>query len=125
MRSGHKLMAIFTIAMSSASLLAVQSAVAQGSPIDNITPVTDEMLLNPPDGDWLMWRRTYDGWGYSPLDQINKENVGDLQLAWAWSMTPGRTQENSAGPRRDPLHPERRPVDPSSRRGHRRPYLGV
>ena len=47
------------------------------------------MLLNPPDGDWLMWRRTYDGWGYSPLDQINKENVGDLELAWAWGMTPG------------------------------------
>lgn len=81
------------IAASSVSLLAVQTAVAQDNPIDNISPVTDEMLLNPPDGDWLMWRRTYDGWGYSPLDQINKENVGDLQLAWAWSMTPGRTQE--------------------------------
>ena len=64
-------------------------ALAQSSPIDSITPVTDEMLLNPPDGDWLMWRRTYNGWGYSPLDQINKENVGDLRLAWAWSMTPG------------------------------------
>ena len=52
------------------------------------------MLLNPPDGDWLMWRRTYDGWGYSPLDEINKENVGELQLAWSWGMTPGgRTQE--------------------------------
>lgn len=81
------------IAASSVSLLAVQTAVAQDNPIDNISPVTDEMLLNPPDGDWLMWRRTYDGWGYSPLDQINKDNVGDLQLAWAWSMTPGRTQE--------------------------------
>ena len=69
------------------------SAVAQDNPIDSITPVTDEMLKNPPDGDWLMWRRTYDGWGYSPLDQINKDNVGDLELAWAWSMTPGRTQE--------------------------------
>lgn len=69
-------------------------AMAQESVIDKVTPVTDEMLLNPPDGDWLMWRRTYDGWGYSPLDQVNKENVGDLQLAWAWGMTPGgRTQE--------------------------------
>lgn len=69
-------------------------AMAQDSVIDKVTPVTDEMLLNPPDGDWLMWRRTYNGWGYSPLDQINKENVGDLQLAWAWGMTPGgRTQE--------------------------------
>lgn len=65
----------------------------ESSVIDQVTPVTDEMLLNPPDGDWLMWRRTYNGWGYSPLDEINKENVGDLRLAWAWSMTPGRTQE--------------------------------
>ena len=73
--------------------LSTQAVVAQDNPIDNVTPVTDEMLLNPPDGDWLMWRRTYDGWGYSPLDQINKENVGDLRLAWSWAMTPGRTQE--------------------------------
>jgi alcohol dehydrogenase (cytochrome c) len=40
-----------------------------------------------------MWRRTYNGWGYSPLDQINKENVGSLELAWSWAMTPGSTQE--------------------------------
>ena len=79
----------FIVAAGAATELAAQSA----SPIDDLTPVTDEMLLNPPDGDWLMWRRTYDGWGYSPLDQINKENVGDLRLAWAWAMTPGRTQE--------------------------------
>jgi alcohol dehydrogenase (cytochrome c) len=68
-------------------------AVAQDSPIDRLTPVTDEMLVNPADGDWLMWRRTYNGWGYSPLDQINKENVGSLELAWSWAMTPGSTQE--------------------------------
>ncbi|WP_332692654.1 pyrroloquinoline quinone-dependent dehydrogenase [Devosia sp.] len=67
---------------------------AQDNPIDAITPVTDEMLQDPPDGDWLMWRRTYNGWGYSPLDEINKENVSDLELVWSWGMTPGgRTQE--------------------------------
>ena len=71
---------------------------AQDSVIDNITPVTDEMLLNPPDGDWLMWRRTYNGWGYSPLDQINKDNVGDLRLAWAWHVAGGTDTGNSAGP---------------------------
>lgn len=72
----------------------VPAALAQDSLIDQMTPVTDEMLLNPPDGDWLMWRRTYNGWGYSPLDQINKDNVANLELAWAWGMTPGgRTQE--------------------------------
>ena len=61
-------------------------AAAEGNLIDNISTVTDDMLLNPSDGDWLMWRRTYDGWGYSPLTEINKDNVGDLRLAWAWGM---------------------------------------
>lgn len=105
MVSSQRILTVLAIAASSVSLLAVQAAMAQeatqetdqeaaeGSPIDSVTTVTDEMLLNPPDGDWLMWRRTFDGWGYSPLDEINKENVGELQLAWAWSMTPGRTQE--------------------------------
>lgn len=88
------LLGFLAVAASSASLLAVQAASAQDSPIDNLTPVTDEMLVDPPDGDWLMWRRTYDGWGYSPLEEINKDNVGDLQLAWAWGMSPGgRSQE--------------------------------
>jgi alcohol dehydrogenase (cytochrome c) len=69
-------------------------AAAEGNLIDNLSTVTDDMLLNPSDGDWLMWRRTYDGWGYSPLTEINKDNVGDLRLAWAWGMSPGgRTQE--------------------------------
>src|SRR5690606_37148991 len=90
MKSGLKLTALVTVA---ASLLALQTAIAQDNPIDTISSVTDEMLLNPPDGDWLMWRRTYDGWGYSPLDQINKENVGQLELAWSWGMSPGRTLE--------------------------------
>lgn len=84
-----------SLLLSSALVLGVSTsfAVAQDSAIDKVTPVTDEVLLNPPDGDWLMWRRTYDGWGYSPLDQINKENVKDLRLAWSWAMSPGRTQE--------------------------------
>jgi alcohol dehydrogenase (cytochrome c) len=84
------------VLMVSALALAVgaPTAMAQDNPLDNLTPVTDDMLLNPPDGDWLMWRRTYNGWGYSPLDQINKDNVKDLKLVWAWGMTPGgRTQE--------------------------------
>lgn len=94
MKRTKRLLALLAVAASSASLLAVQAAVAQDNPIDALTPVTDEMLIDPPDGDWLMWRRTYDGWGYSPLEEINKDNVGDLQLAWAWGMSPGgRSQE--------------------------------
>jgi PQQ-dependent dehydrogenase (methanol/ethanol family) len=49
-------------------------------------PVTEAMLRNPAPGDWLNWRRTDNAWGYSPLDQINRQNVSRLQLAWSWAM---------------------------------------
>ena len=42
-------------------------------------PVTDEMLRNPPPGDWLMARRNYQAWSYSPLTEITRDNVKDLQ----------------------------------------------
>ena len=45
-----------------------------------------------PDNDWLMWRRTYDAWGYSPLKQIDTGNVKNLTVAWSWAMTPGATE---------------------------------
>ena len=57
-----------------------------------VTPVTDAMLQQPDPGDWLSWRRTLDGWGYSPLDEIDTSNVGDLQLAWSWGLDPGVSQ---------------------------------
>ena len=49
-------------------------------------PVTEAALRNPSPGDWLNWRRTDNAWGYSPLDQINRQNVHQLQLAWSWAM---------------------------------------
>ena len=49
-------------------------------------PITEERLLNPEDGDWHYYRRTYDVTGFSPLDQINRTNVNDLRLVWAYSM---------------------------------------
>ena len=55
-------------------------------------PVTDALLRDPPPGDWLNFRRTYDGWGYSPLDDITAANVGDLELAWVWAMANGTNQ---------------------------------
>ena len=70
------------------AMVAGDIARAQSLP-GNYTPVTESMLLNPPTGEWLMWRRTYDHWGYSPLDQITTSNVAGLRLAWAWTMAPG------------------------------------
>lgn len=54
-----------------------------------LAPVTDAMLVNPPPESWLMWRRTLDSWGYSPLDQIDKRNVHLLQLVWTHGLEPG------------------------------------
>jgi PQQ-dependent dehydrogenase (methanol/ethanol family) len=56
-------------------------------------PVTDEMLQKPPAADWLMWRRTLDGWGYSPLDQINRNNVAQIKQVWTRTMTTGGSNE--------------------------------
>ena len=56
-------------------------------------PVTEAMLRNPAAGDWLNWRRTDNAWGYSPLDQINRQNAGQLQLAWSWAMDDTGAQE--------------------------------
>jgi alcohol dehydrogenase (cytochrome c) len=31
--------------------------------LQNYKPVTADRLKQPEEGDWLMYRRTYDGWG--------------------------------------------------------------
>lgn len=62
----------------------------RANPLDNISAVTDKMLINPHAGDWLMWRRTYDAKGFSPLKKITADNVKNLRVAWAWSMPSGR-----------------------------------
>ena len=59
---------------------------------DDFVPVTDAMLQNPDPAHWLMWRRTLDSWGYSPLDQISRDNVDELRLVWSRGLTEGRQQ---------------------------------
>lgn len=56
-------------------------------------PVSEATLRNPAAGDWLHWRRTDSAWGYSPLDQINRQNASQLQLAWSWAMDDTGAQE--------------------------------
>ncbi len=65
---------------------------AARNPLATITPVTDAMLNNPPAGEWLTWRRTYDGLGFSPLRQITKDNVKNLRVAWSLSLPPGANE---------------------------------
>ena len=62
------------------------------NPLDKFSPVTDALLNDPPPSEWLIWRRTYDDHGFSPLKQINKSNVGDLRVAWSWSLPNGQNE---------------------------------
>ena len=58
----------------------------------DLSPVTDALLADPPPGDWLSWRRTRNSHGYSPLDQVTRDNVGQLNLAWSISVRQGNHQ---------------------------------
>ena len=60
----------------------IEASAEQRKRLASLSEVTTEMLQEPPAADWLQWGRTLDGHGYSPLDQINTENVNELALAW-------------------------------------------
>ena len=60
--------------------------------VNKFRNVSNEELANPPAADWTYWRRSPQSQGYSPLDQITTDNVGQLSLAWVWGMEPGRSQ---------------------------------
>jgi alcohol dehydrogenase (cytochrome c) len=62
----------------------------------NYPTVDAARLQHPADADWLMIRRTYDGWGYSPVDQITPENVARMQPAWVFAT--GQTSGHQAAP---------------------------
>ncbi len=62
----------------------------------NYQPVSAEQLKTPDGNNWLMIRRTYDGWGYSPLKQITPDNVKQLRPVWVFST--GETRVHEAAP---------------------------
>jgi alcohol dehydrogenase (cytochrome c) len=63
--------------------------------VKNYVRVTDEMLRNPPPGDWPMLRHDQFASSFSPLTQITNDNVQTLQLAWVWPMNEGGTNQPS------------------------------
>jgi PQQ-dependent dehydrogenase (methanol/ethanol family) len=69
--------------------MALVAPVRAQSTVEDFVPVTDAMLQNPDPSDWLMWRRTLNNWGYSPLEQISTRNVNSLQLVWTRELYEG------------------------------------
>lgn len=72
---------------------ALDRAGAQAPQGQSFVPVTDAVLDHPAPGDWLRWRRDNTASGYSPLDQVNRQNVGKLRLAWAVAMESGPQEQ--------------------------------
>ena len=66
--------------------------------VPTVIPVTDRRLLDPEPESWLMYRRTYDGLGFSPLRQIDASNVVDLSPAWIFP-----TDGNDGDPQAPPI----------------------
>jgi alcohol dehydrogenase (cytochrome c) len=85
----------FSLILAAATLSAVEANPAAGQSSDNFVPVTDAMLQNPSPDDWPMWRRTLDGWGYSPLEQVTSQNVAELQLVWSRALSAGTSQQGT------------------------------
>ena len=82
---------VLAVAVAAATPLATSWLAAQQA--RPFQPVTDAALRNPAPADWPMWRRTLNGWGYSPLSAINRGNVGTLRLAWQHEMASTGIQE--------------------------------
>ena len=74
--------------------VAAPQALASG--LASYKAVTADRLKQPEDSDWLMFRRTYSGWGYSPLSQITADNVSKLHPVWA--MSTGQVEGHQAPP---------------------------
>ena len=85
--------AAFRLAVLSTALLVTAGAgVSTAQPTGDFTPVTDAMVQDPAPGDWLSWRRTLDGWGYSPLNEVNRDNVRQLRMVWSRALSAGSQQ---------------------------------
>ena len=60
--------------------------------VQGFVPVTQQMLENPSPNDWLMFSRTYDAQRFSPLKQVNKQNVSQLRMIWTRGLGAGQTE---------------------------------
>ncbi len=59
-----------------------EAATSEAGSFDRL--VTFDRLVNADQEpeNWLMYSGEYNSQRYSRLDQVNRENVGDLQVAW-------------------------------------------
>ncbi len=75
--------------------LSVQAANKKNGSSANLKPVTQERLLKGTDdtANWLMYGGNYLNWRFSPLKDVNRQNVKKLQVAWIFQTgIPGQLE---------------------------------
>src|SRR5437879_4484950 len=82
--------------VAAAVVAALGPAMLTAQSVVNYTAVTEQRLLAPEPHNWLMYRGTYNGWGYSPLEQITPANV--KKLVPVWSFSTGVTEGHQSPP---------------------------
>ena len=84
--------AIFAVVIAAAQQPQQQPPAAAPQPLAPFPEVTDEMLWKPNPSDWLSWRRTLDSHGFSPLNQVTRNNVSQLRMVWTRPMGAGNQE---------------------------------
>lgn len=67
----------------SLSVAAMMLAAVSVANAADYKPVTAERLANQEPENWLLTKGNYQGWSYTPLDQITPENVKKLKPVWS------------------------------------------
>ena len=93
-------MLALAFAIASCSKTEQQSAATQEPPAPaapKAAAVSEARLLNADNepGNWMSHGRTYSEQDFSPLTQINADNVKDLGLAWYFDLDTKRGQEST------------------------------
>ena len=82
MRRDWKTTVLFMPALLLAGAFAMAQAPQAANPATSLTPVTDAMLRDPPASDWLMWRRTYDGWATARSTRSTRTTSRICDRSW-------------------------------------------
>ena len=114
-----------TLGVAALCALVLVPLAAQSTPARTFTPVTDEMLRNPSPGDWVNWRRTLDGWGYSPLEPDQPAERRPAPARVVVGDAAGIQSADAARLQRHHVSPQPEQHRAGAGRGHRRSDLGV
>jgi quinohemoprotein ethanol dehydrogenase len=93
MNASNRTFLVFALGLSLAACSGEQASQQAPAPATSGPAAVNAARIEGADsepGNWMTIGRTYDGQRYSPLNQINSGNVGQLSLAWHYDISDGK-----------------------------------